>query len=57
MNSLVDRARALRRRLDGSGVAGAALVGWLADGTPRSMGALVGAAGVAAFITGRLLKR
>ncbi|MCP3098420.1 multidrug effflux MFS transporter [Myxococcus sp. K15C18031901] len=41
----------------GSGVASAALVGWLSDGTPRSMGALVCAAGVAALITGRLVKR
>ncbi|WP_044236417.1 multidrug effflux MFS transporter [Chondromyces apiculatus] len=41
----------------GSGVASAALVGWLADGTPRPMSWLMGASGVAALATALLVKR
>jgi MFS transporter, DHA1 family, multidrug resistance protein len=41
----------------GSGVASAALVGWLADGTPWPMSWLIGVSGVAALATALLVKR
>jgi MFS transporter, DHA1 family, multidrug resistance protein len=41
----------------GSGVLGAAMVGWFADGTPWTMGWIVGLGGVGTFVTARLLVR
>jgi MFS transporter, DHA1 family, multidrug resistance protein len=41
----------------GSGVLGAAMVGWFADGTPWTMGWIVGLGGMGTFVTARLLVR
>jgi len=41
----------------GSGVASAAMVGWCADGTPRTMGWLMGALGIGSLVTSLLLGR
>ena len=41
----------------GSGIVTAGLVGWLADGTPWTMGAIVGSCGVGALVGGLVLVR
>lgn len=41
----------------GSGVLSAAMLGWLADGTPRPMGWIVGAAGIGCLVTALLQAR
>jgi DHA1 family bicyclomycin/chloramphenicol resistance-like MFS transporter len=41
----------------GMGVLGAALIGWFADGTPWTMGWIIGLGGVGTFVSARLLVR